>query len=126
MNVKAGDKVIVHSLDFGDSFKSVAIVEKVTPSGMVVLKNGSRFNSNGSARGSATSRYSMPFITEYDEETAKKIAKESLERYARHILKSLQGNPDEDVVIKATLKVIDMFSEEVSKKFMGLYKEAGL
>lgn len=75
MTVKKGDKVILYTF-FG---KSVEVVEKITPKGYIRV-NGMLFNADGTQRTSDV--WQRNSITEYSQELADEISKESTIRKA--------------------------------------------
>ena len=54
-NLKAGDKVVIETNNYG---KSITSVVKITPKGFINTESGKQFNPDGSQRGGSTWNYS--------------------------------------------------------------------
>ena len=81
LNVKVGDKVIVHS----NWNKRVSKVEKITPTGLIKV-DGTLYYDYGSERGG--NAWSQTCISEYSDEEAREIMESN---YIRKTIKKLRS-----------------------------------
>lgn len=79
-NLKPGDKVFVN----GNNRKDIGTVERITPSGIIVV-DGELYNKSGERRG-GNFTYWRPWITEYSEKEQREIEKTRREKRTLNFL----------------------------------------